>query len=49
MRARNPLNVLPAEAKARLREQAQPEWVEPMLATLTDERFSRDGWLFVTA
>jgi bifunctional non-homologous end joining protein LigD len=32
--------------KARLRERPQPEWVAPMLATLTDERFSREGWLF---
>jgi bifunctional non-homologous end joining protein LigD len=41
-----PLDALPTEAKARLREQAQPEWVAPMLATLTNERFSRKGWLF---
>jgi len=40
------LDRLPPEARARLREQSQPEWVAPMLATLTDERFSRDGWLF---
>jgi DNA ligase D-like protein (predicted ligase) len=40
------LNRLPAEAKARLRRKPQPEWVAPMLATLTDERFSREGWLF---
>jgi len=24
----------------------QPSWISPMLATLTDERFSRQGWLF---
>ena len=46
MRAPNPLDALPAEAKARLRACAQPEWVAPMLATLTNERFSREGWLF---
>src|SRR6195256_5020867 len=46
MTRRNPLHGLPAEAKARLRERAQPRWVAPMLATLTDERFSREGWLF---
>jgi bifunctional non-homologous end joining protein LigD len=40
------LNRLPAEAKAWLRRKPQPEWVAPMLATLTDERFSREGWLF---
>jgi ATP-dependent DNA ligase len=42
---RNPLERLAAEAKARLRKRA-PKWVAPMLATLTDERFSREGWLF---
>ena len=46
MTRRSPLHGLPAEAKARLRERAQPRWVAPMLATLTDERFSREGWLF---
>ena len=46
MTRRSPLLGLPAEAKARLRERAQPRWVAPMLATLTDERFSREGWLF---
>lgn len=46
MAHRNPLDRLPAEAKARLRKTAQPTWVAPMLATLTDERFSREGWLF---
>ena len=42
----NPLDKLPARAKARLRKIAQPAWVPPMLATLTDKRFSREGWLF---
>src|ERR1700704_5373026 len=46
MTSRNLLHGLPAEAKARLRKRAQPRWVAPMLATLTDERFSREGWLF---
>jgi bifunctional non-homologous end joining protein LigD len=40
------LDRLPADAKARLRQRAQPNWVAPMLATLTDQRFSRTGWLF---
>ncbi|MGZ3689458.1 MAG: non-homologous end-joining DNA ligase, partial [Bdellovibrionota bacterium] len=30
----------------RLRKRAQPKWFPPMLATLTDEVFSRPGWLF---
>src|SRR3977135_3919549 len=46
MTSRNPLHGLPAEVKARLRRRPQPAWVAPMLATLTDERFSREGWLF---
>ncbi len=37
---------LPLEERRRLRRRAQPSWMEPMLATLTDERFSRTGWLF---
>ena len=37
---------LPADVKARVRNRAQPKWVAPMLATLTDEVFSRQGWLF---
>ena len=40
------LDRLPADAKATLRQRAQPNWVSPMLATLTDQRFSRKGWLF---
>jgi bifunctional non-homologous end joining protein LigD len=43
---RRNLDGLPADAKARLRKRAQPKWVAPMLATLTDEVFSRQGWLF---
>ena len=42
----NPFIRLPAEVKTRLRKRPQPEWIAPMLATLTDERFSREGWLF---
>ena len=37
---------LPADVKARIRNRAQPSWFAPMLATLTDEVFSRQGWLF---
>ena len=46
MKDRNLFEGLPPEAKARLRKRAQPAWVAPMLATLTDERFSREGWFF---
>src|SRR5258707_1551197 len=46
MADRDALDGLPARAKALLRKRAQPKWVALMLATLTDERFSREGWLF---
>jgi bifunctional non-homologous end joining protein LigD len=40
------LSSLPLEARARLRESPQPEWISPMLATLTYRRFSDPNWLF---
>jgi len=40
------LDQLPGPERALLRPCSQPDWIEPMLATLTDERFSRAGWLF---
>ena len=40
------LDQLPADLKKQLRKSEQPAWVPPMLATLTEERFSRQGWLF---
>ena len=40
------LSSLPLEARARLRESPQPEWISPMLATLTYQRFSDPNWLF---
>src|SRR3981189_1633449 len=46
MFGRNLLDGLPVDAKTRLRKRAAPKWVAPMLATLTDEVFSRQGWLF---
>ena len=40
------LAALPEDARSRARKCPQPRWVPPMLATLTQERFSRKGWLF---
>jgi DNA ligase D-like protein (predicted ligase) len=40
------LEQLPAPAKAKLRKWAPPMRVVPMLPTLIDGPFSRDGWLF---
>ena len=37
---------LPREVIGGLKQGHQPDWVSPMLATLTEERFSRDGWIF---
>jgi ATP-dependent DNA ligase len=45
MTDRNRLSSLLAEAQARLQKKTQPKWIAPMLATLTDQRFSREGWL----
>jgi bifunctional non-homologous end joining protein LigD len=38
-------NLLP-EMRAKLIKKAIPEWIEPMLATLTEQRFSREGWIY---
>jgi bifunctional non-homologous end joining protein LigD len=37
---------LPERARRSLRPSPHPSWVQPMLATLTDRRFSDPGWLF---
>ena len=42
----NPLELLPHDARSRAKKRRQPAWISPMLATLTDKRFSRRGWLF---
>lgn len=41
-----PLNELPEHAHAHLRQAAQPEWLNPTLATLVHEPFSDPDWLF---
>jgi bifunctional non-homologous end joining protein LigD len=37
---------LPAEERAGLRPGPVPEWVEPMKAVLTDDRFSAPDWIY---
>lgn len=37
---------VPVAERPRLRAAEQPAWVEPMLATLTDRRFSDPAWIF---
>ena len=34
------------DERDRLRREAMPEWMSPMLATLTDERFSSPAWIY---
>jgi DNA ligase D-like protein (predicted ligase) len=40
------LDTLPREERRLVRRARQPEWVEPMAATLTEERFSHPDWIF---
>ncbi|MEJ2603837.1 MAG: non-homologous end-joining DNA ligase [Gammaproteobacteria bacterium] len=37
---------LPETSRDELREKGMPDWVSPMLATLTDERFSSEEWIY---
>jgi len=39
---------LPPAARKRVRRTPEPAWVNPMLATLTDRRFSDPNWIFET-
>ena len=41
-----PFEQLPPETAARIRRTRQPDWLAPMLATLTDRRFSDPVWLY---
>jgi DNA ligase D-like protein (predicted ligase) len=41
-----PAEILAKSEHSLLRECGQPKWTAPMLATLTDERFSRKDWIF---
>lgn len=40
------LESLPGEVKKKLRKTEQPDWEDPMLATLTKQRFDDHGWIF---
>lgn len=40
------LDSLPEEERKRARRARQPEWTPPMLATLTEERFSDTSWIY---
>src|SRR5438876_9554632 len=40
------LKNLPKDIRRKLKKKRQPSWTAPMLATLTDERFSDPNWIF---
>lgn len=42
----DPFASLSEDARQALRRKAQPDWIEPMLATLTDEPFSDPDWIY---
>ena len=43
---KDPFAPLSVEGRRRLRKRKHPDWVQPMLATLTDEPFSDPGWIY---
>ncbi len=45
-RAMNVSNLVPEAMRGLLRRSKQPEWIEPMLATLTEQYFSDPAWVF---
>jgi DNA ligase D-like protein (predicted ligase) len=41
-----PFDILSESAQDKLQKKSQPDWMEPMLATLTHEHFSDPDWMF---
>ncbi|MCF8228098.1 MAG: non-homologous end-joining DNA ligase [Bacteroidales bacterium] len=39
-------DILPQENRETLHKKDQPDWTVPMLATLTDKRFSKENWIY---
>lgn len=39
-------DILIDESREKLSKKGQPEWTDPMLATLSKEHFSRENWIF---
>ena len=46
MDPRDPIGKLPPEVRDLARKRTPPDWFSPMLATLVDKPFSREGWIF---
>ncbi len=42
----DPFDILPSEERQALRKTAFPGWVDPMLAVLSTDYFSRKGWIY---
>ncbi len=40
------LNDLPEDQKSKLTEKKFPDWIDPMLATLTDDYFNDENWIY---
>lgn len=40
------LSILTADEKKKIKKQSFPSWIAPMLATLTDKRFSNPHWIY---
>jgi bifunctional non-homologous end joining protein LigD len=43
---RNFFSILPPEARKQVRRRTQPNWCDPMLATLVREEFSHQDWIY---
>lgn len=43
---KDPLKRLGEEERDKIRRSSHPKWISPMLATLTDERFSDPAWIY---
>jgi len=43
---KDPFAALSTEARRKLRKRKHPEWIHPMLATLTDQPFSNPDWIY---
>jgi bifunctional non-homologous end joining protein LigD len=43
---KDPLRDLSEELRKKLKKKSQPSWMAPMLATLTEDRFSDKEWIF---
>lgn len=42
----DPFRALSADLRGRLRKRDHPAWIQPMLATLTDDPFSDEAWIY---